>query len=412
MELVIGIDIGTSGIRAQAIDAEKKEVISTAITLHNPLPGANSVEHLHFALKAGIETAQKIMIDAINSLLNALEVDLRQVKRLAVCGNPTQLSIFQGIEFRDLVYGGDRTLMDLGLKRLDRRSQIINNSEIGLVINPEAEICIPPAVRQQVGADALAMLIQADILSRKDNCMITDYGTNAEIALKAGDVIYTGSCAAGPAIEGGELERGMLASPGAISDISQVNPKVWKLKVLDKDMYSKDSYVVDPISGEICCKFSTYTPPLGITGTGTIALMATGFECGLIRRVPPFIMTPDHRIHLSRINDIFFTSGDYVNASRCFEAFKAGHTALVVKSGISFSDISAMYMCGAGGTYVDAFKAQSVGIVPPTVSEIYHIGNTSLAMAVSIAIDPVWLDRMQAMADSLKGTYVDFATDK
>lgn len=36
MELVIGIDIRTSGIRAQAVNAEEKKVISTAIALHNP----------------------------------------------------------------------------------------------------------------------------------------------------------------------------------------------------------------------------------------------------------------------------------------------------------------------------------------------------------------------------------------
>lgn len=253
-------------------------------------------------MNAGVKVAQNIMHNAINLLL---EVDLKKVKRLAVCGNPSQLSIFQGIEIRDLVYGGDRLLMDLGLKRLDRRAQVISNSVIDLAINPEAEIYIPPAVRQQVGADALAMLIKSNIFERRDNCMVTDYGTNAEIALKVGDVIYTGSCAAGPAIEGGELEKGMLASPGAISDIDQVNQNAWKVKVLDKDMYSKESYIVNPIYGEISELFSTYTQPVGIAGTGTIALMAIGLEYGLIKRASPYIMTPDNRIHLSKIHDIF-----------------------------------------------------------------------------------------------------------
>lgn len=411
MEIVIGVDIGTSGVRAQAMDAGKNEVVSTAISLHNPLPGANSVEHLHFAMRAGPGTAQRVVIDAVNTLLNSLEVDLRSVRRLALCGNPTQLSIFQGIEIRDLAYGGDRTLKDLGLKRLDRKSRVVSNSSIGLSINPEADILVPPAVRQQIGADALAMLIQSDILERKGNCMVTDYGTNAEIGLKAGDDIYTGSCAAGPAIEGGELERGMLASPGAISDITPDGTKSWKLKVLNKDMFSMDSYAVDPVSGRIIQKYPSHTQPRGITGTGTISMIAAGFETGLIRRLPPFIMTADSRINLSKADDIFVTSGDYVNASRCFGAFKAGHASLVAKSGISFTDIDAMYMCGAGGTYVDALKAQTVGLLPPTVSEIYQVGNTSLAMADSIALDPEWLDRMQSLADALRGKYHDFATD-
>ena len=44
------------------------------------------------------------------------------------------------------------------------------------------------------------------------------YGTNAEMALKVKDIIYTGSAAAGPALEGQQIKHGTLASPFAISD--------------------------------------------------------------------------------------------------------------------------------------------------------------------------------------------------
>ena len=40
----IAIDIGTSGIRAQVLDIASLKVISTAITLRHPLPGANVVD--------------------------------------------------------------------------------------------------------------------------------------------------------------------------------------------------------------------------------------------------------------------------------------------------------------------------------------------------------------------------------
>ncbi len=39
------------------------------------------------------------------------------------------------------------------------------------------------------------------------------------------------------------------------------------------------------------------------------------------------------------------------------------------------------------------------------------MGNTSLAMADTIAIDPEWLDRMQEMADTMKPTYCAFIQD-
>jgi uncharacterized 2Fe-2S/4Fe-4S cluster protein (DUF4445 family) len=65
---VIAVDIGTSGIRAQALNLETSKVISTAITIRHPLPGANVVDHLHFAIEVGKETTHKILINTINDL--------------------------------------------------------------------------------------------------------------------------------------------------------------------------------------------------------------------------------------------------------------------------------------------------------------------------------------------------------
>ncbi len=80
-QYAIAIDIGTSGIRAQALDLGSKQVISTAITLRHPLPGANVVDHLHFAITVGRETAHNLLIEAINKVINNLDIDLKNVER-------------------------------------------------------------------------------------------------------------------------------------------------------------------------------------------------------------------------------------------------------------------------------------------------------------------------------------------
>lgn len=412
LEIVIGLDIGTSGLRLQAIDAETKKILSTAISLRNPLPGGNVLDHLHFAIRAGSEVAHGIITNTINSLLNSLEIDLKAVKRMALCGNPTQMSIFQGIELRDLAFGGDNMLKRLNVKRFDRRVTVMEAGALGLAINPEADVYIPPTIQQQIGADALAMIIKSGILDQKKSCMVTDYGTNAEIGLKVGDTIYTGSCAAGPAIEGGEIEKGVIASPGAISDVTNLTDGNWNVKVLNNDLISQDSFITNPQTGEIQGKSSTFFEPKGITGTGTIATMAVGFDSGLIRRLPPYILTEDKCLHLTKNQNILFTQKDYLNATRCFAAFKAGHIALIEKSGTPFEEIKSMYLCGASGTYVDAVKAQKMGLVLPTVNDIYQVGNTSLAMANDCAVNPETLDEMQEMADAMKPTYFAFIRDE
>ena len=45
-EYAIAMDIGTSGVRAQAINVEDNSTISTTVTLRHPIPGANVMDHL------------------------------------------------------------------------------------------------------------------------------------------------------------------------------------------------------------------------------------------------------------------------------------------------------------------------------------------------------------------------------
>ena len=66
----------------------------------------------------------------------------------------------------------------------------------------------------------LALIIKSGMLDSDQVSIATDYGTNAEMALKVKDIIYTGSAAAGPALEGQQIKNGTLASPFAISDLN------------------------------------------------------------------------------------------------------------------------------------------------------------------------------------------------
>ena len=53
-KLGIALDLGTSGFRGQAIDLDQNgQILSTAVTTRHPLPGANVIDHLHFALEVG-----------------------------------------------------------------------------------------------------------------------------------------------------------------------------------------------------------------------------------------------------------------------------------------------------------------------------------------------------------------------
>lgn len=417
-KLGIALDLGTSGFRGQAINLENGgEIISTAVTTRHPLPGANVIDHLHFALEVGVPYAHQLIISAVNRVIDTLGVDKKDIVRLAVCGNPIQLSLFQEIEIRDLAYAGKRKLEALGVTAPERNAVLTDAKSIeGLDLPLDVHVLIPPSVQHEIGADALAMMIQTDILNSDKICVVTDYGTNNEMALIVNGTVYTGSTAAGPALEGQHIEHGLLALPGAISDVnvsgnmgsgfSCVDDVYLQTSVLDKNMRAVKGDTVHPVSGKI--KEAGKAAPVGITGTGVVALISEGINSDLIRL--PKINTEDGMIVLPK--GIRFTQKDLLEAGKAIGAVRAGHITLCQKAGISLGDIEVAYCSGASGTYVDALKAQQIGMIPSGVKEIYQVGNTSLAMARQMAINEKRLWEMTEIADRLRQDHIMFAASK
>ncbi|MGF7117291.1 methylamine methyltransferase corrinoid protein reductive activase [Methanobacterium oryzae] len=406
-QYAIAIDIGTSGIRAQALDLESKKVISTAITLRHPLPGANVVDHLHFAITVGRKTAHQLLMEAINKVIKNLNINLENVGRVSVCGNPIQLSLFHNIEIRDLAYWGEHALERLDVTPPPRNATIISPEEIGIQIPSKAEVYIPPAIKHEIGADALAMLFKSSVLEKKGTYLVSDFGTNAEIGLVIDGEVYSCSAAAGPAIEGQMIEKGRLASPGTICDL-KLTDEGWKTRILDENLIARDGNIVDPSSGEIIREGEVEEKAIGITGTGVIAAYSLGLNTGLISL--PKIKSRDHKIHLQE--DIYLTEKDIENIGKALGAFRAAHITLAEEADVYLDEIDATYMAGASGFYVDPNKSLDIGQIPPSSKEIYQIGNTSLAMARDIVIDPNLLDSLQKIADGMRGKHITLATSR
>lgn len=405
MSYGISLDIGTSGTRGHAVDLSNGKILSTSVTECHPLPGANIMDHLTFCINVGTEMAHKILMDTVNKVIATLGVDLNQVERVSICGNPIQLSLFQGIPVDDLAFAGENAHKARGIKDQKRDAGVFSAVDVGLNVRDGCELLVPPAIRHEIGADALAMMYKSGFLEQKENCLVTDYGTNAEMALKIGDDIYTGSAAAGPAMEGQSIKYGMLAGPGAISDLEYDTRYI--CKVLNDDIIPEDGSKVDFGLGLV----EDYGPMTGkakgITGTGVIAAVAAAQECHLWRKGK--LTTDDGLLHLQ--DGITLDAHDISEAMKAIGAMRAGHFTLLEHAGIKFSELGIMYMAGASGTYVDAVKAREVGLLPPSCHTIYQYGNTSLAMATDILRDPELLDELQDIANGIRANHVMFAGD-
>ena len=390
----IALDIGTSGIRGQLLDLDNHKVVRTCITTRNPIPGCNVMDHMSFAIQYNQGLAHQILVDAVKRIISKLSQD--RPERIAVCGNPIQLSLFEGIDIRDLAYAGENKLKLEGIERKDRAGHVTDGEFLGL---PGVQVIIPPAVRHEIGADALAMMLKSGFLD-DDYCMVTDYGTNAEMALKVGDKIYTGSAAAGPAMEGQQIGSGMIAGPGALSDLVR-EPIGWRSKVLNDRLVPQDGPVLNIRSD---MTMNEGAVPSGITGTGVVALV---YACQKDDRVEDAKIRNDS-VRITR--RIKFTTNDYKEAGKALGAIRAGHLTLMITAGVDPQEIGKMYMAGASGTYVDPVKAKAVGLVPPDSKKVYQVGNTSLELAKDLAFNPDMLKELEELRKKLVTDHIMFAS--
>ncbi|MGB9929297.1 MAG: methylamine methyltransferase corrinoid protein reductive activase [Methanosarcina sp.] len=402
----IALDLGTSGFRAQLIDLETKKVVKTAMTMRHPLPGGNVIDHLDFALEMGEDVANSIILDAVSKIIETLDVDPASIEKLVVCGNPIQLSLFQNSEIRDLAFAGKNMQKRLGVENVDRSARVFPASDLfkGILNLPNCEITVPPAIAHEIGADALAMMLETDFLNQREISIVTDYGTNAEMAIKVGDRIITGSAAAGPAIEGQGISCGVIASPGAISDVN-LEGDFWRLTVLNERMEGESGALINPVTGEV--RERGRTEATGITGTGVIAVIALAMETGLMEQPPKL---PNQRLILG--NGIEVTEEDVAEAGKAIGAIRAAQLTLLLEAGVSFEDLENVYMSGASGTYVDARKARKIGSCPDFAKKTVQFGNTSIALAKKILLDESRLEEVIALAKTIKADHLMMATSE
>ncbi|MDR0768125.1 MAG: methylamine methyltransferase corrinoid protein reductive activase [Methanosarcinales archaeon] len=403
---VIALDLGTSGLRAQLVDQKANKTLKTVITMGHPLPGGNVIDHLEFAIVTGEDVANEVLLRTVKKILDAFEVDLKDIQYIAICGNPIQLSLFQKTEIRDLAYAGETKQKKLGIENVSRDARIFPANELfkGIADLPNCQIIVPPAIRHEIGADALAMMTETDFYTQKKPCLVTDYGTNAEMAIKVGDKIITASAAAGPSIEGQGIECGMLAAPGAINDVN-IEGDYWRLSVLDEKMQSAKGDLVNPVTGEVIEKGDMVA--VGITGTGVISCMSVMLKSKLMTTIPKL---PNGKVILG--DDIEITEKDVIEIGKAIGAIRAAQLTLMEAAGLGYDELEYAYISGATGTYVDGKKAAYLGSVPNYAKNIIQFGNTSIGLARKLAIHPEKLEEVSQMAKRIQADHLMMATSQ
>jgi len=209
----LAIDLGTTTLAASLIDLKSgdRRAISGALNPQRRF-GSDVVSRLDAAVKSAaflqemtalIRTELRRMGE---DLCAAAGIDWKDVRRVAVAGNPAMQHILMGLELASLAFPPYRPLYTSGTH--------LHAADLGW--NGSADVYIFPMPGGFVGGDTVAFIYGAE---PGESTLCLDMGTNGEIALIAGETVWATSAAAGPAFEGGNLSCGMAALPGAISSV-------------------------------------------------------------------------------------------------------------------------------------------------------------------------------------------------
>jgi uncharacterized 2Fe-2S/4Fe-4S cluster protein (DUF4445 family) len=240
-----------------------------------------------------------------------------------------------------------------------------------------------PSRSGYIGGDLISFILASGAAKENDRMILgLDFGTNGEIFLGNRHRMLTCSAAAGPALEGARISRGMMARAGAIEGVRVENSSL---------QYN--------VIGNIKAK--------GLCGSGLVDLVAVLLHYGVIDTeglLSPKQIHEEGDLFRSRViarpdipafdfmvaepfqsfdkKPIMLTQKDVRELQLAKAAVAGGVQVLMQHMGITVEDIDIIYLAGALGNYVNPYSAMRIGLLQVTNPEkIVSLGNAASAGA-------------------------------
>jgi len=374
----LALDLGSSTLVLRLIDLEGGSVMSET-SFHNPQieVGTDILTRIHYATKdGGLSRLQGMLIERLNQEINALSrqhrVRPKSIVGMSVAGNTTMTHLFLGLNPYWLCREPYIPVMN--------RIGLIRSHELGLAINRRAPVLVSPNVGSYFGGDLIAGILASGMNRQSEVSFLVDVGTNAEVVIGNREWLMACAGAAGPALEGGVADMGMMAGPGVI-----------------------DRVVIDPVTREFEIRSiggtaadpSEEKGPVGICGSGLIDLVAQLFLAGMIDLRGKFVKATcgDRLVEVDGIRQLIVVppessgTGSALTLSQTdidglIRSKAAMYTILTTVANtvnIPLKEIGRFYVAGTFGSYIDPRSAIIIGMIPDLPIETYiSLGNTSL----------------------------------
>ena len=393
----LAIDLGTSRLVLRFINLLQNTTLAETSFDNPQIPiGPDILTRIHFAdTGRGFKQLNKLIIDDLNKMiLNVcrfctLEPD--NIYLLSIAGNTTMTHLLMGLDPRWIIREPYIPVVN--------KPGTIKAEELGINANPHARVMIFPNVGSYFGGDLIAGILFSRLNKKEDTSILVDIGTNAEVVLGNRNWLIGCAGAAGPALEGGVSQIGMMAGPGIIDEVT-----------IDPDTHKFEIHTIEDM------------PPIGICGSGFIDLAAHLFLSGMIdirgKLVPSMC---GHRLKekdgMRRLvvvaanesatgSDLLISQADLDSLIRSKAAMYTILETITSSVEISLKEISTFYVAGTFGSFIKPESAVSIGMLPDLPIGSYKaIGNSSLEGATMALTSVSYLDEIDKIRDRI--TYLE-----
>ena len=367
--LGLAVDLGSTTVAAFLVNLATGEVCRGAAALNQQTTyGADVISRLAASRRDPVarERLSNLALASIVQAVDALRLPRRALARLqqaTIVGNTAMHHLLLRLSVD--------TLAELPFQPIETRALRSLDGNLLSAFPAKLTLDLPPVIGGFVGSDALACLAYFDYpdgtrARRSAPKMAIDLGTNGEIMVTDGERVLVTSTAAGPAFEGVNISCGSRAVDGAI-----VRVRVGE-------------------GGELDWQTIGDEPPVGLTGSGLLTLIAELQRVGVIQesgRFDPSLPQFAHRFDRNSAgvlrfllagpdqvaeggNPLYLTQKDIRELQKSKGAVRAASEILIKQLGLSPADLESVALTGSFGGQVDIDAVLRIGMIPPVRREV------------------------------------------
>ena len=361
----LAVDIGTTTVAGYLCDLGSGSLLATESMMNPQVTyGEDVMARITYCMTNpdGLSTLQGAILEGLAKIAGKAAKEVgktsEDIVEAVLVGNTAMHHILLGI--------GPEPIGRAPFAPSLHQSVDVKARDLGLKIWPSANVHVLPIEAGFVGADNVGVLIAEEPYNQDSNLLIIDIGTNGELVMGSRRQLISSSCATGPAFEGAHIRFGMRAADGAIERVA-----------------------IDPETFEPSYRTIGKMRPRGLCGSALVDLLADLSLTGVLspqgrfrrvgaRRVTKqgYLIVPAEETSIGQ--DLFLTQDDVGQLQLAKAAIHAGIEIVLDELHTSSSEIRALYLAGAFGTYIAPESARAAGMIPDLpLGRVRFVGNTA-----------------------------------